>query len=255
MQNLERPQPPLSGGHGLGLRSVIVHRSIAFPVMDCVGTVLSSIALTSTIRAIRLQLDQPDFRFWPGQSVWPRFQRDGKQFSKIYSIASSPSRCPEIELCVSRVGWSSACLQDLPVGGTIALRGPYGLMTLTQIPDRPRLYIAEGSGIAPLKSQIDWLREHGFDRPVWLAQANPETPDCLPYEAYWRSLQQQWPLFRYLPTQPDQIGHTLAQSGIDLAAVDIDICAVGDRPAQLQDVVGLLGAKLDQVRSESFYAF
>lgn len=255
MQNLERPQPPLSGVYGPGIRSAIAPRPISFPAMDCVGTVLSSVALTPTIQAIRLQLDQPAFQFWPGQSVWPRFQRDGRQFSKIYSIASSPSHCPVVELCVSRVGWSSAYLQDLPVGGAIALRGPYGLMTLTQIPDRPRLYIAEGSGIAPLKSQIDWLCEQGFDQPVWLVQANPETPDCLPYEAYWRSLSQQWPLFRYLPTRPNQIRQTLVQSGIDLAAVDVDICAVGDRPAQLQDGVVLLGAKLDQVRSESFYAF
>jgi len=255
MHNLEWRPPLLSEVGVPSVRSAIAHRSIAFPAMDCVGTVLSSVALTPTIRAIRLQLDRPDFQFWSGQSVWPRFQRDGKQFSKIYSIASSPSRCPEIELCVSRVGWSSAYLQDLPVGGTIALRGPYGVMTLTQSPDRPRLYIAEGSGIAPLKSQIDWLYEQGFDQRVWLVQANPETPDCLPYEAYWRSLSQQWSLFRYLPTRSGQLRQTLAQSGIDLAAVDVDICAVGDRPAQLQDVVGLLGAKLDQVRSESFYAF
>ncbi|GAB4471699.1 MAG: FAD-dependent oxidoreductase [Elainellaceae cyanobacterium] len=255
MHNLERRQPLLSEVGAPEVRSAIAPAPIAYPAMDCVATVLSSVALTPTIQAIRLQLDQPDFRFWPGQSVWPRFQRDGKQFSKIYSIASSPSRCPEVELCVSRVGWSSAYLQDLPIGGAIALRGPYGLMTLAHIPDRPRLYIAEGSGIAPLKSQIDWLREQGFDQPVWLVQANPETPDCLPYEADWRSLQQQWPLFHYLPTQPNQIGQTLAQASIDLTAVDVDICAVGDRSAQLQDVAGLLGAKLDQVRSESFYAF
>ncbi|BAU43258.1 FAD-binding oxidoreductase [Leptolyngbya sp. O-77] len=187
--------------------------------------------------------------------MWPRFQRDGKQFSKIYSIASSPSRCPEVELCVSRVGWSSAYLQDLPVGGAIALRGPYGLMTLAQVPDRPRLYIARGFGHCPAKSQIDWLYEENFDQPVWLVQANPETPDCLPYEAYWQALSQQWAAFCYLPTRPAQICQTLTQLGIDWTGVDVDICAVGDRPAQLQDIAVLLGAKLDQVRSESFYAF
>ncbi|GAB4161847.1 MAG: FAD-dependent oxidoreductase [Cyanobacteria bacterium J069] len=225
------------------------------PPMDCVGTVLASIALTPTIKSIRLALDQPDFRFLPGQSVWPRFQRDGQQFSKIYSIASSPSRCPEVDLCVSRVGWSSAYLQDLPVGGAIALRGPYGLMTLTQLPSRPRLYIAEGSGIAPLKSQIDWLWEQGFDQPVWLVQSNPETPGVLPYQAEWRSLQQRWHQFHYCPTLPDQTGQTLEQLGISLAACDVEICAVGDRPSRLQDLAVLLGAKLDQVRFESFFAF
>ncbi|QKD82053.1 hypothetical protein HPC62_07435 [Thermoleptolyngbya sichuanensis A183] len=255
MQHLERPQPPKAEVHGPALRLAIAPPPTPLPAMDCVGTVLSSIALTPTIQAIRLHLDQPAFRFLPGQSVWPRFQRDGKQFTKIYSIASSPSRCPEVELCVSRVGWSSAYLQDLPIGGAIALRGPYGLMTLAHLPDRPRLYIAEGSGIAPLKSQIDWLYEQGFDQPVWLVQANPETPDYLPYQADWRSLSQRWPTFGYLPTRPDQIRQTLSQMHLDWRGVDVEICAVGDRPAQLQDMAVLLGAKLDQVRSESFYAF
>ncbi|HEY9647933.1 MAG TPA: FAD-dependent oxidoreductase, partial [Chroococcidiopsis sp.] len=166
---------------------------------DCVATVLASTWLTDTIKSIWLRLEIDEFRFLPGQSLWPRFERDGKRFSKIYSIASSPVRGPMVELCVSRVGWSSSYIQDLAVGATIAVRGPYGLMTLKQVPSRPRLYVAEGSGIAPLKSQIDWLYDVGFDQPVWLVQSNPETPDHLPYELYWRSLQQRWPRFHYLP--------------------------------------------------------
>lgn len=223
--------------------------------MDCIATVLKSNWLTPTIKSIALRLDCDRFHFLPGQSVWPRFQRQGKLFSKIYSIASSPSRCPEIELCVSRVGWSSAAIQDLPPGATISLRGPYGLMTLNQVPDRPRLYIAEGSGIAPLKSHIDWLYEQGYRQDLWLIQGNPETVDCLPYRHYWRSLQASWPRFHYLEathTSPEQV---LRTEKLPLAALEIDICAVGDRPSHLLDAVLALGAKSEQSRSESFYAF
>lgn len=227
--------------------------------MDCVATVLSSVFLTPTIKSIRLWLDQPEFRFLPGQSIWPRFERDGQRFSKIYSIASSPSWAPEVEVCVSRVGWSSAYLQDLAVGAELAVRGPYGLMTLADLPTRPRLYLAEGSGIAPLKSQIDWLRERDYAYPIWLVQANPETPDQLPYREHWRSLQQTWPNFHYLEAiqHPESL---LARCLSDLAPFelphfDVEICAVGDRSAQIQAVVLALGANLQQVRSEKFYAF
>lgn len=219
--------------------------------MDCVATVVSSDWLTPTIKSIRLDLHNLDFTFLPGQSVWPKFERDGKKFSKIYSIASSPSDCPIVELCVSRVGWSSAYLQDLPVGASLPVRGPYGLMTIDRLPTRPRLYIVEGSGIAPIKSQIEWLHEQGFDRSVWLVQANPETPEELPYREKWRSLTDRWPQFHHFETvHPESI-----LSVMNLNEFDIDICAVDDRSSQLRDAVLAHGATAATVRSESFHAF
>jgi ferredoxin-NADP reductase len=222
--------------------------------IDCVATVLASVQLTSTIKSIRLHLNRPEFSFLPGQSVWPKFERDGRRFSKIYSIASSPTQCPEVELCVSRVGWSSAYLQDLTIGQTIPLRGPYGLMTLDQLPAHPRLYIAEGSGIAPLKSQIDWLHDSGFAAPVWLIQSNPETPDQIPYRNHWRSLQNTWREFHYLEAA-HPLETTLAAQPLDFAQFEIDICGVNDRPAQIAETVLALKANPQRLRSEKFYAF
>jgi len=227
--------------------------------MDCLATVLASIWLTPTIKSIRLHLNTDRFTFLPGQSVWPKFEHDGRQFSKIYSIASSPTHCPEVELCVSRVGWSSAYLQDLPVGALLPVRGPYGLMTLDRLPLRPRLYIVEGSGIAPIKSQIEWLHEQQFDRSVWLVQANPETPEQLPYRDLWRSLADRWPQFRYFETvRPESLLTAIAArspNGIDLSEFEIDICAVDDRTSELQTAVLSQGANSAWLRSERFHAF
>lgn len=226
----------------------VLHRS---PTADYGATVLESVLLTPTIKAIRLRLEGGDFRFFPGQSVWTKFERDGRSFTKIYSIASSPSQCPEVELCISRVGWSSGLMHELEVGQSLRVRAPYGLMTLKELPDRPRLYIAEGSGIAPFKSQIDWLYESDFQLPVWLIQANPETPDCLPYQPHWQSLAQRWPQFHYQPAiSPESL-----LSSLQLGQMDVEICGVGDRPEQIQSTVLALGAKLDRVRSEKFIAF
>lgn len=225
------------------------------PTADYLAVVLESVFLTPTIKQVRLKLDGNEFCFLPGQSVWPRFEREGRRFSKIYSIASSPSCCPEIELCISRVGWSSAYLQDLPPGATLPLRGPYGLMTLSQLPQRPRLYIAEGSGIAPLKSQIDWLYECDYAHPVWLIQANPETPDQLPYRDHWEELSQRWPGFHYQPATGQAPESVLATLALDLAKVDVEICAVGERTEVLQTIALALGAKPNHLRAEKFFAF
>lgn len=223
--------------------------------MDCTATVLASTQLTPTIKSIRLHLNNKEFRFLPGQSVWPKFEREGRKFNKIYSIASSPSRYPEVEICVSRVGWSSAYMQDLPVGQTIPVRGPYGLMTLCELPSRSRLYIAEGSGIAPLKSQIEWLQECGYSYPVWLIQSNPETPDQLPYRDYWRSLAQSWCHFHYHEVLNQSPEFFLAAQHLDLAQLDIEICAVGDRTTQIHEAVLALGTKPEHIRAEKFVAF
>jgi ferredoxin-NADP reductase len=223
--------------------------------MDCVATVLASDWLTPTIKSIRLRLDRPNFSFLPGQSIWPRFEREGKTFSKIYSIASSPTICPEIELCVSRVGWSSAYLQDLAIGDTLSARGPYGLMILKQLPNRSRIYLAEGSGIAPLKSQIDWLHDCHYRHPIWLVQGNPETPDQLPYGEYWRSLSQTWSNFHYLEAIDYSPETLLAAEQLDLTQFDIEICGVGDRVDYLQTAALSLGANPEQIRAEKFFAF
>jgi ferredoxin-NADP reductase len=225
------------------------------PTADYSAIVQESVLLTPTIKSLRLRLDRDDFCFFPGQSVWPKFERNGRQFSKIYSIASSPSLCPEIELCVSRVGWSSAYLHDLPVGATLPLRGPYGLMTLKDLPTRPRLYLAEGSGIAPLKSQIDWLAEWGGQCPIWLIQANPETPDQLPYRSHWQSLAQRWNAFHYCEAIDQSPESVLAAQRLDLGEFDVEICAVNDRTDQLVNAALALGSRIEHLRSEKFIAF
>ena len=224
-------------------------------VMDAIATFTASQFVTPTIKTIRLRLHVPEFRFLPGQAVWPRFTREGRTFSKIYSMASSPDLCPDLDLCVSRVGWSSAYLQDLPVGQDISLRGPYGLLTLDRLPDRPVLYVAEGSGIAPLKSHLDWLSGQGHRLPVALVQANPETPDCLPYADHWQALGDRWPAFRYYPVTQGTLENVLAQVPWDWPGGTVYLCGVGDRVEALQMALLGLGVAADRLRSEKFFAF
>lgn len=230
--------------------------------IDCTATIAQSIWLTPTIKSIRLELDQPNFRFLPGQAIWPNFEQDGRQFSKIYSIASAPVDCTVVELCVSRVGWSSAYLQDLPPGDRITARGPYGLLTLDRVPDRPLVYVAEGSGIAPIKSHIDWLYAQCCTQPIWLIQANPETPDRLPYTDHFQALAQRWPNFYYqaaIAPSPEtllaELAANLHAQGRSLSHMGLFICAVNRRTLDLQQAAIAAGALPSNIKLETFHSF
>jgi ferredoxin-NADP reductase len=148
------------------------------------------------------------FAFTPGQFVsGVAFDANGKQQTRAYSIASAP-RENRIELCVNRVeeGFFSnhlADLPDLPIGGTIQLHGPHGHFIL-QSPITDSILIATGTGIAPMRSYLQWLfPEGGPDRSdgkdIWLVYGTRHETDIY-YQAEFEALAGRAPNFHYLPT-------------------------------------------------------
>jgi ferredoxin-NADP reductase len=133
--------------------------------------------------SITLELDNP-VDFAAGQYVSLRF--NGR--TRPYSVASSPNR-DELELCVRRVpdGRLSPKLCDsLSVGDEVTVRGPNGHLLLESQSERDLAFLATGTGVAPMKSMIDYLFEEGRDennghsRDVWLF-LGAAWEDDLPY--------------------------------------------------------------------------
>lgn len=220
--------------------------------------------ITPTIWSIFLHVEgaQPSW-FLPGQSVWPRFEREGKTFTKIYSIASSPTLAPEIELCISNVGWASACMCALKPGDSIDMRGPYGLMTLGAVPETDLIYVAEGSGIAPIKSHIEWLFEQENPPNVWLFYGGTG-PDEVPYHALWKDLSARELKFRYIPTVLGGAGEDLEAGPVervipafikDREQARVDICAVGDRVDQIKAALISQCFAAQNIRTERFCSY
>lgn len=231
---------------------------------DYRATVLCSLQMTPTIWSLHLGLEgEQDFRFLPGQSVWPRFDREGRSFTKIYSIASSPDLTAEIELCISRVGWASNYMCDLLPGDTIGLRGPYGVLTLTEIPAQDIVYVAEGSGIAPLKSHIEWLLGRNNLPNIWLFYGGTN-PDEIAYHALWKDLAAHNLKFRYVPSvlegegdafesgRPEELIRAFIRHP---AGLRTDICAVEGRVDEIKAALLGLGFLGKNLRTERFCSY
>ena len=115
--------------------------------------------LTHDVRVIDLELlDPPMIRFQAGQFVSFSVTRAGlpRPLARHYSIASAPQRSNAIELLLNLVpgGPGSTYLFSLQVGDVVKFRGPAGTFVLHDYTDRRILFVATGTGIAPIRSMI-----------------------------------------------------------------------------------------------------
>lgn len=136
----------------------------------------------------------------------------GKQQTRAYSMASAPNK-NHFELCINRVeaGFFSNRLADLPddadellpVGGKISFHGPHGFFTLHQ-PLTDSILIATGTGVAPLRSYLQWLFPTGGPdrsegREIWLLFGTRHETELYFHEEF-EAVARQHRNFHYLPT-------------------------------------------------------
>ncbi len=146
---------------------------------------------------------QESFDFHPGQFVsLVANDARGKQQTRAYSIASAPDGA-RFDLCVNRVegGFFSNLLCDLNVGDTVQFHGPHGLFLLRH-PLTDSIFIATGTGIAPMRGFAQWLfPESGEDRSggrqFWLVYGTRHETE-LYYAHYFEKLAAERHNFHYL---------------------------------------------------------
>jgi ferredoxin-NADP reductase len=119
--------------------------------------VTSNRTATPTSRIVRLGLDGSSFAYEAGQAAWLAAVPDG-EFTP-YSLASSPAetaRLGALEFLVKVDGTSrfGARVTSLKRGHRVVVRGPEGSFVLPERPPASLLFVAGGTGIAPLRSMI-----------------------------------------------------------------------------------------------------
>src|SRR5262245_19512506 len=153
-------------------RPVLALLSIALLLQCCFGTMtyqrptftakvtrtimLSEPAQTKHMEFEVLELDRFDFA--AGQFVSMTAPKEGKTMTRAYSIASGPRHNRQFDLCLNRVlnGFFSNLLCDMKVGDAVSFHGPHGNFVLRN-PLRDSLFIATGTGIAPMRAFVEWL--------------------------------------------------------------------------------------------------
>ncbi len=125
---------------------------------------------TYDIKQFNLKLvDPPTINYKPGQYIQflaPAYEGSPLEVYRAYSISSDPADKSTIELIVRRVpdGICTTYLFDhLKEGDRMKINGPYGQFSLrdTRV---PIIFIAGGSGVAPIKCMLHEMKNTGNTR-------------------------------------------------------------------------------------------
>jgi Na+-transporting NADH:ubiquinone oxidoreductase subunit F len=222
-------------------------------------------AVPATPRAhiIRLDLQRQAFPYRAGQAAYLQPLGAGKR--RPYSIASAPEETERhgmIEFLVQTGNdGSSGLTPDLVRPGTpVMVDGPLGSFTFPRHPHERRfVFIAGGTGIAPLRSML-WhtllAERDGHAALIYSVRS----PDEFAYMGEFQDLEDQGRIdFRHTVTRTATEGWIGRQGRIDSTCLEglivpgetlCFLCGppalVGDIPPQLQQ----LGVREDQIRME-----
>ena len=158
--------------------------------------------LSYNVRGFRFKLvDPPKIEFQAGQFIIVNVPKDGSVVKRAYSIASPPHDPMAVELCVQHVeeGVASTYFWKLKEGDPVSINGPHGRFLLKESLDYEPVFMATGTGVAPMRSMIKYLFHVNFTRTVWLLFGT-RYEHALLYESEFRSLANLRHNFRYIPT-------------------------------------------------------
>ena len=127
--------------------------------------------LTDTVRTFRFRF--PEWKWVPfkaGQFCMIQVPQEGKVVKKPYSICSAPSEKGYIDLCIKRVegGFATNWFWTLKEGDEITITIPYGGFLIKEPVDYDPVFVATGTGLAPLRSMIKTLLMEGCRRKILL---------------------------------------------------------------------------------------
>ena len=160
---------------------------------------VAHVDIRGNMALLRLALPKsPPFKFYAGQYADILY----KGTVRSYSLANAPSDNGVMEFHVRlREGgvFSPALFSgSLKVGDVLRVRAPLGAFTLHDNSHKPLIFIATGTGFAPIKSLLHHLRDTDPSRSVHIYHG-AQTADGLYDEAALRELLYLLPNARYTP--------------------------------------------------------
>jgi ferredoxin-NADP reductase len=224
---------------------------------------LSNQSATPTSRVIRVALDTAAFPYLAGQAA--SLAAGDRDEWTPYSIASAPSetaRHGSLEFLVKVDGSNrfGAIVEDLEAGTRIRVQGPAGNFTLSGVsPATPLLFVAGGTGIAPLRSMLHEALDAGHAGSLALVYS-ARTPDEFAYLNELRELANRGDLALTLTLtgEAQDWGHARGRTGpahlSNLVSSDTMAYICGP-PAMVKDLpVALtsIGLPRSQIRTEDW---
>ncbi|MFN0118771.1 MAG: ferredoxin--NADP reductase [Elusimicrobiota bacterium] len=189
-------------------------------------------------------------------------QEADKPLRRSYSIASAPKDPRWFELCVTLVdgGKGSSYLHSLKPGQKVQVMGPLGKFSYPEKITRDLVFIATGSGIAPMRSMIDNLIDKNLDKSLYLLYGNRYDNDII-YKNEWESLEKEHDNFKICLTlsRPEKwqgpkgyVGDKIKEFIPDPINKDFYICGLSDMINDVQSKLLDLGIPKDQIHFEKY---
>jgi CDP-4-dehydro-6-deoxyglucose reductase len=177
----------------------------ALPVKKMPTRVSSLTRKTHDVMVMQLQLPANDtFVYRAGQYV-EFILRDGARRS--YSMANAPSQGSGVDLHIRHM--PGGRFTDLVFGSMkekdiLRIEGPMGSFFLREDSSKPMVFLASGTGFAPLKALLEHMQHCGITRPVTLYWGGRRPADL--YMDDWvRAQCDAMPNLRYVPVVSDAL--------------------------------------------------
>jgi CDP-4-dehydro-6-deoxyglucose reductase len=181
-----------------------VRRTTDIPIrkLPCRVQSLTKAADDVMILSVKLPANDP-FRFMAGQYV-DFLLAGGKRRS--FSMANPPHRAETLELHIRRVEggfFTGQVFSAMKERDILRIEGPLGGFYLHES-SKPIIFLAGGTGFAPIKSIIEDMAERGIRRPAHFYWGSRDLPGLYQHE-----LAQAWarelPDFHYVPVISDTL--------------------------------------------------
>lgn len=144
-------------------------------------TLLDIVSQTPSVKLFHFSYPL-EFTYESGQFATLEFPDEtdeiGKPLKRIFSIASSPLQKDRLEFCIKIEGAFTKRLETLGLGGVLRLHGPGGKFLMPSEMNEA-IFIAMGTGIAPLMSMMRTLWQQKFDKPMRLLYGIREEKDFI----------------------------------------------------------------------------
>lgn len=209
------------------------------------------IDLTHDMKLFRLQLTEPaTMDYTPGQYVQlrtPPYEKSKQEVYRAYSIASDPAEKGIVDLIIRLVPGgicTTYCFEHLKEGDETKINGPYGDFRLSDS-QAPIVFIAGGSGMAPIKCMLHDMKNTANPRKVvYYFGANTVQELCL--TDLMQQLESELADFRFVPViaggaeDPEWKG----ESGLVTEAVQRGLTDASQHEAYLCGSPGMIDASV-----------
>jgi ferredoxin-NADP reductase len=223
-----------------------------------------NVAATPTSRIIRLALNGTRFEYHAGQAAWLAAAPDGDLTP--YSLASWPAQTAQLgvlEFLVKVDGSSrfGSRVSGLQQGDRVVVQGPVGTFVLPEPHAASRLlFVAGGTGIAPLRSMIHHALAAGVPKPPRLLYS-ARVPEEFAYAAELGALARADALDLHLTLTGDRpdwvhgrgrIDRAVLEPLVDDAEVVAFLCGPPAMLVQVSATLRELGLDADRIRMETW---